>query len=118
VKSWPEPNTVASAIRIGNPVSWRKALAAIEESGGTALTVSDQEILGAREELATKEGLLVEAASAAAAAALPKLNLPGHSKVVCIATGTGLKDVADHELRMDVEPVENAEDLATAFGRA
>ena len=118
VRPWPEPNTVASAIRIGNPVSWRKALNAIKESGGTALTVSDQEILDAREELATKEGLLVEAASAAAAAALPKLKFPRRSIVACIATGNGLKDVADHKLRMDVSPVESAESLARAFGHA
>ena len=116
MRPWPEPNTVASAIRIGNPVSWRKALAAIKESGGTALTVSDDEILRAREELATKEGLLVEAASAAPAAALKKLKLPARAKVVCIATGNGLKDVADHKLRMEVEPVDSADGLARTFG--
>jgi threonine synthase len=115
VKPWPEPNTVASAIRIGSPVSWRKALNAIKESGGTALTVSDREILDAREELATKEGLLVEAASAAPAAALQKLSLPRRAKVVCIATGTGLKDIADYELKMEVEPVADADALAKAF---
>lgn len=112
LKPWPEPSTVATAIRIGNPVSWRKALNAIKESGGTALTVSDEEILASREELARKEGLLVEAASAAPAAALKKLKLPRTKTVVCIATGNGLKDVADHEIRMDVRPVENAEGLA------
>ncbi|MDG6898111.1 MAG: threonine synthase [Nitrososphaerota archaeon] len=117
MRAWPEPNTVATAIRIGNPVSWRKALAAIAESGGTALTVSDKEILAAREELATKEGLLVEAASAAPAAALPKLRFPKNAKVVCIATGNGLKDVSDHKVRMEVRTVENAESLAKSLMR-
>ncbi len=115
MKPWPEPNTVATAIRIGNPVSWRKALAAIAESGGTALTVSDQEILAAREELATKEGLLVEAASAAPAAALKKLKLPKRATVVCIATGSGLKDIADHEMKQDVQHVDGPDTLAAAF---
>lgn len=115
VKPWPEPTTVATAIRIGNPVSWKKAINAIKESGGNALTVSDEEILAARQDLATKEGLLVEAASAAPAAALQKLRLPKNASVVCIATGNGLKDVADHNIRMDVERVENASDLANSF---
>ncbi|HYB45582.1 MAG TPA: threonine synthase [Nitrososphaerales archaeon] len=115
VKPWPEPNTVASAIRIGSPVSWRKALAAIKESGGTALTVSDEEILQAREELATKEGLLVEAASAAPAAALKKLKLPARAKVVCIATGNGLKDLVDHGRQKEPEPVTTAEDVAKSM---
>lgn len=115
LKPWPEPNTVASAIRIGNPVSWRKAVAAITESGGTALTVSDKEILAARSELAEKEGLLVEAASAAPAAALAKLRFPRKAKVVCVATGNGLKDIADHELRTNMERVAGPEDIVAAF---
>jgi len=115
VKPWPEPSTVATAIRIGNPVSWKKAINAIKESGGSALTVSDEEILAAREELATKEGLLVEAASAAPAAALQKLKLPKNASIVCIATGNGLKDVTDHKIRMDVEPVVDSEGLTRSF---
>jgi len=112
----PEPQTVASAIRIGSPISWRKALAAITESGGTALVVSDEEILAARSELAAKEGLFVEAASAAAAAALRKLKFRGRGKVVCIATGSGLKDAADHGIRTDVVTASGANDIVDAFG--
>lgn len=94
VLPWKEPNTVASAIRIGNPVSWKKAFRAIRESGGTAFAVSDREIVQARDELATGEGLFVEAASAAPAAALGRLRKTAdpRSLIVCIATGTGLKD--------------------------
>src|SRR5439155_10307324 len=64
------PETAASAIRIGNPASWKKALAAIRESGGMALAVTDDQILAARRELAEREGIFVEAASAAPIAAL------------------------------------------------
>jgi threonine synthase len=116
LRPWRVPQTVASAIKIGKPVSWKKALAAIEESGGAALTVSDREILAARTELATKEGLLVEAASAAPVAALAKLNLPRNAKVVCIATGSGLKDVADHKIRMEIEGVNDANAISAALG--
>jgi threonine synthase len=115
-RPWPDPNTVASAIRIGNPVSWRKAMAAISDSGGTALTVTDREILEARDELATREGLLVEAASAAPAAALPKLKLQRRAKVVCVATGSGLKDISDHPLKAEVQAVATPQDVASAFG--
>jgi len=115
LKPWPEPKTIASAIRIGNPVSWRKAVTAISESGGTALTVSDQEILTARSELASKEGLLVEAASAAPAAALSKLKFPRSARVVCVATGSGLKDISDHKLDMEMEPAADARSIAAAL---
>lgn len=115
LKAWSAPQTVASAIRIGNPVSWKKALAALSESRGVAVTVSDPEILRARSELATQEGLLVEAASAAPVAALSRLKLPRHAKVVCVATGNGLKDIADHQIRMEIEPVEDARALTRAF---
>jgi threonine synthase len=115
-RPWEEPHTVASAIRIGNPVSWKKALLAIEESGGEALVVSDEEILSARAELAAKEGLLVEAASAAPVAALEKLNPPGDAKVVCIATGNGLKDMADHKAKMEVESAKDVGSIVRALG--
>ncbi len=111
MRPWSEPLTVATAIKIGNPVSWKKALRAISESGGTALTVSDEEILAAREELATKEGLLVEAASAAPLAALAKLRLPRSAGVVCVATGNGLKDIADRPLEMEIIPATSAQSL-------
>ncbi|MDG7016117.1 MAG: threonine synthase, partial [Nitrososphaerota archaeon] len=116
LKPWLEPHTVASAIKIGNPVSWRKALAAVRESGGTTLTVTDQQILEAREELGAKEGLLVEAASAAPFAALKMLKLPRRATVVCIATGNGLKDISDHELKTEVEPATDASSIARAVG--
>ncbi len=96
------PQTLATAIRIGSPVNWTKVLKAIQESRGTAETVSDSEILKAQRELATKEGIFVEPASAASIAGLKKMIDSGdidHSEiVVCVTTGHGLKDpsVADH----------------------
>ncbi len=90
------PTTVASAIRIGNPASWGSALAARDESGGTIDTVSDEEILAAYRLLSSKEGIFCEPASAASLAGLINLCHRGidlaHKRVVCIITGTGLKD--------------------------
>jgi threonine synthase len=91
-----EPETVASAIRIGNPASWQKAVVARDESGGTIEMVSDEEILAAYRLLATKEGVFGEPASAASLAGLIKLSQQGmdfsQKRVVCVVTGTGLKD--------------------------
>jgi len=91
-----KPESVATAIRIGNPVSWEKAIKAVEESNGSLESVSDTEILEAQQLLAQKEGLFVEPASAAPLAGMIKLKKRGklHSKerIVCIATGNGLKD--------------------------
>jgi threonine synthase len=90
------PQTVASAIRIGNPASWSTAIAARDESGGTIEAVSDDEIMAAHRRLAREEGLLVEPASAAAVALLLKRpagrNLATDQPVVCVLTGHGLKD--------------------------
>lgn len=88
------PETIATAIRIGNPVSWKKAITAIRGSGGTALSVSDAEILRGRRDLASREGTFVENASAAPLAGLAKMSeeLDEGSTVVCILTGHGLKD--------------------------
>ena len=90
------PETVATAIRIGAPVSWKKAINAINESGGTAETVTDEEILDAQKTLARVEGIFVEPASAASIAGLKKLIQNGvidkNERVVCITTGHGLKD--------------------------
>jgi threonine synthase len=86
------PETLATAIRIGSPVSWRKAMAALEESGGDAGTVSDEEILAAQQWLARTEGLFVEPASAVPLAWLRKQRLANASSVVCVTTGHGLKD--------------------------
>ena len=91
-----EPETVASAIRIGNPASWQKAAAARDESGGVIDMVSDEEILAAQRLMATKGGVFGEPASSASLAGLIKLSQQGmdfsQSKVVCVVTGTGLKD--------------------------
>ncbi len=92
------PETVATAIRIGAPVNWRKAVSAVLDSGGEAGTVTDAEILRAQQELARTEGLFVEPASAAPLAYLWKGRLKGAGTVVCVATGHGLKDpdAAEH----------------------
>jgi threonine synthase len=99
-----DPHTEASAINIGSPVSWQKALAAVYDSGGFADYVSDDEIFRAQRLLAASEGLFVEPASAAPIAYLLKILLGRDdlssslfgkiksSTIVCIATGTGLKD--------------------------
>jgi len=93
VRPWKNPETVASAIRIGNPVSWKKALRAIRDSKGMALAVSDDEIVRARKELASKEGIFVENASAAPLAGLRKMKeTKRDATFVCLLTGHGLKD--------------------------
>ena len=86
------PETIATAIRIGAPVNWKKVVAAIRESQGEAGTVTDEEILAAQHLLAAREGLFVEPASAAPIAYLRKRRLAGAASVVCVATGHGLKD--------------------------
>jgi threonine synthase len=95
VRRWPSVETRATAIRIGNPVNAPKALPAIRNTGGTAIAVSDKEILAAQCELA-EEGIGVEPASAASVAGLRKLRSSGVVKkeeyVVCLATGILLKD--------------------------
>ncbi len=91
------PSTVATAIRIGNPASWKPAVAARDESGGLIDSVTDDEILDAYRRLAQWEGVFCEPASAAAVAGLwklvkaGKLDLNGRT-VACIITGSGLKD--------------------------
>ena len=101
-----EPETIATAIRVGNPASWDKALTARDESGGTIDMVTDDNIMDAYKMLARKEGVFCEPASAASLAGLIKhakagLNLEGQ-KVVCIITGHGLKDP---DLANEIEPV-------------
>jgi threonine synthase len=90
------PQTIASAIRIGNPASWTGALAARDGSGGVVDSVSDDEILDAYRMLASREGIFCEPASAASFAGLVKLHRQGldlsGKRVVCICTGNGLKD--------------------------
>ena len=100
------PKTLATAIRIGNPASWKKAEAARDESGGIISAVSDREIVSAYNFLAKEEGIFVEPASAASVAGLLKLKREGYFKrklrkmslsgkeinIVCTLTGHGLKD--------------------------
>ena len=91
-----KPETVATAIRIGNPASWEKAVAARDESGGIIDTVTDDEILSAQKLMASKCGIFAEPASAASLAGLIKLSARGmdfsSKKIVCVVTGHGLKD--------------------------
>ena len=92
----PNPETIATAIRIGNPASWEHAVAARDESGGLIDAVTDEEILAAYRMLAAGEGLFCEPASAAGVAGLMKLHAAGRldpgQVVVCTLTGNGLKD--------------------------
>lgn len=92
----PHPETIASAIRIGNPISWKKAINAVHESHGIMEAVSDNAILEAQKLLACTEGIFVEPASAAAIAGLIHLQTMGEvdndERIVCITTGNGLKD--------------------------
>jgi len=104
-----QPETIATAIRIGAPVSWKKALRAIRGSKGTAETVTDQEILEAQKMLAKSEGLFVEPASASSLAGLKKLFESGKidkdEVIVCVTTGHGLKD-PDIAIKISEEPFE------------
>ncbi|HEX6395208.1 MAG TPA: threonine synthase [Acidimicrobiales bacterium] len=87
-----EPETVATAIRIGKPASWYGATAAATESGGSIAAVTDDEILEAYRLLAQEESVFCEPASAASVAGLLKSEVPSGSTVVCVLTGHGLKD--------------------------
>ena len=90
------PQTVATAIRIGNPASWKLAVQAVEESSGAVRMVTDEEILDAYQALAKEEGVFCEPASAASVAGLTKCSQAGlfseGATVVCTLTGHGLKD--------------------------
>jgi threonine synthase len=86
------PETVATAIRIGNPASWVPALEVIHESLGDIRAVTDEEILDAYHYLARHESVFCEPASAASVAGLVKFGVPEGSTVVCVLTGNGLKD--------------------------
>jgi threonine synthase len=109
------PETVATAIRIGAPVSWKKAVNAIRDSGGTAETVTDDEILDAQKTLARIEGIFVEPASASSIAGLKKLVNNGvigkDERVVCITTGHGLKD-PDTAIKQSEKPLEVDADIS------
>jgi threonine synthase len=87
-----EPETVASAIRIGNPARWEEAIDAMRGSRGAIRAVSDDEILAAYRLLASSEGVFCEPASAASVAGLLKYGADGAERIVCVLTGHGLKD--------------------------
>ncbi|HEX3787483.1 MAG TPA: threonine synthase [Pseudonocardiaceae bacterium] len=118
-----EPETIATAIRIGSPASWNGAVAARDESGGLFDAVTDEQILHAYRLLASREGVFVEPASAASVAGLLLTSsdgrLPAGSLVVCTVTGHGLKDPATalqgaveiEPLRVDPEAVAAALEL-------
>lgn len=116
-----EPETIATAIRIGNPASWAQAEAARDESGGVIDAVTDEEILAAHRLLSSREGIFVEPASAASVAGLLKQHaagqVPAGSRIVCTVTGHGLKD-PQWALRTadgtEVEPVGVSVDVVSA----
>ncbi len=119
------PQTVASAIRIGNPANWPKTIRAIRESDGLAVKVPDAAILDAQASLARKEGIFVEPAGAAGVAGALRLGQEGRfdpkDRVVCICTGHGLKD-PESALRsygepIAIEPTVDAIVAAVAGGR-
>jgi threonine synthase len=118
------PETIATAIRIGNPASWEKAIAARDESGGRIEAVSDEQILAAWRALATEEGIFCEPSSAASVAGVTALAgsdaIPADATVVCVLTGTGLKDpstaervAADHHV---IESAATVGAVAVALG--
>lgn len=107
------PETVATAIRIGNPASWQKAINALNESNGLIDSVKDEEILEAYQMMATNEGIFSEPASNASIAGLIKLHragkLPKGKKAVAVLTGNGLKDpdTAISLLDNPIQPLQN-----------
>ena len=86
------PETVASAIRIGNPARWEEAMEAMTSSGGSVRAVTDEQILDAYRFLAASEGIFCEPASAASVAGLLSHGVRDARRVVCVLTGHGLKD--------------------------
>ncbi len=102
------PETIATAIRIGKPASWKEAEEARDSSGGKIDMVTDDEILEAYRLLASEESVFCEPASAASVAGLLKVGVPEGSRVVCVLTGNGLKDpdraISQIEVPRAVEP--------------
>ncbi len=110
-----DPQTFASAIRIGNPASWKKAIEARDESGGVIGMVTDRQIKRAYRKLAKSEGIFAEPASAAGVAGLFKLSESGFFedvepykgdtiRIVCVLTGHGLKD-PDNAVKIAKKPI-------------
>lgn len=115
-----EPDTIATAIRIGNPASWDGAVGAREESGGLIDAVTDEQILNAHRWLSSKEGVFVEPGSAAGVAGLLKKHaageVPSGKTIVITVTGHGLKDpqwALRTEDGSDVQPVKVPNDVVT-----
>ena len=110
-----KPETIATAIRIGKPASWAGAIAARDESGGGIQAVTDEQILAAYRHLAREEGVFCEPASAAAVAGLLALPARGvdlsGARIVCIITGSGLKD-PETALSVEADIVDVPVDLA------
>ncbi|WP_226344428.1 threonine synthase [Agilicoccus flavus] len=121
-----EPDTIATAIRIGNPASWEQAIAARDESGGLIDSVTDAEILDAHRFLSSEEGIFVEPASAASIAGLFKAHaaglVPADATIVATVTGHGLKDpswalkAADGSEVVPTRVGVDAVSIATALG--
>jgi threonine synthase len=116
------PETVATAIRIGAPASWDKAIAARDESGGRIEAVTDDEILGAYRDVARLEGLFCEPASAAGIAGLRKMaaadRLDPDATVVAVLTGHGLKDphTAERQVSGVLDAAPTLGSVAVALG--
>ncbi len=120
-----DPETVATAIRIGKPASWDLAVAARDESGGWIRSVTDEQILAAQARLAADVGVFVEPASAAPIAGLleaaSKGEVPAGATITCTVTGNGLKDTATALAGREVEPTVipvDVEAAAAALGLA
>jgi threonine synthase len=115
-----KPETIASAIRIGNPASWKQARVAIEESHGAIDIFTDEEILEAQLWLVRNEGIFVETASAAPVGGLFKWSdkIPEKSRIVCTVTGHGLKDPEPFKNKIDnLQPVPaKIENILRAIG--
>ncbi|MFY9263707.1 MAG: threonine synthase [Actinomycetaceae bacterium] len=115
------PETIATAIRIGNPASWDYAVAARDDSGGWIDRVTDEQILEAQAILAAEVGVFVEPASAASIAGLLKAGeagkVPAGAKIVCTVTGNGLKDTATalENRELDLDPIAPTLDAAVSL---
>lgn len=116
------PETLATAIRIGNPANWQKAVAAKDDSNGEFNAVTDDQIVAAYRWLGSREGIFCEPASAASVAGLLKVKdrVPSNATVVCVLTGNGLKD-PDTAIKNSINPFQqgipaNLEAVAAAMG--
>jgi threonine synthase len=115
-----EPETVATAIRIGNPASWKYAEAARDDSHGWIDRVTDERILAAQAVLAAEVGVFVEPASAASVAGLIQAaeagRVPQGATIVCTVTGNGLKDTATAlgGREVDIDPIAPTVEAAVA----